>query len=143
MQQLGFRALEVFVVAGERGGVAGAGRELGITSAAASLAISRLEDRLGTALFEAGSRRVHLTDQGAKLLRLIRADVYRMQRIIRMLDIREVPRGAARLPLCGTEPALKPARGIRRNARSAAISPHRDAPDNSATCRPLRARAKA
>lgn len=60
--QLG--SIELFVLAGEQGSFTAAANKAGITPAAVSRAISRLEDRLGVRLFVRTTRQIRLTDSG-------------------------------------------------------------------------------
>lgn len=60
--QLG--SIELFCKAAEVGGFAQAAREFGLTPAAVSRAIARLEQRLSTRLFVRTTRKVALTDDG-------------------------------------------------------------------------------
>lgn len=59
-------SLVVFEAAGRLGGFSAAGRELGMSQAAVSYAIARLEEHLGTALFLRAHRRVHLSEAGQR-----------------------------------------------------------------------------
>lgn len=58
--------LVVFEAAGRLSSFSAAARELGISQAAVSYAIGRLEDQLGLALFTRAFRKVHLTDAGIR-----------------------------------------------------------------------------
>lgn len=58
--------LIVFEAAGRLLNFTAAGKELGMSQAAVSLAVRRLEERLGTRLFVRRHRRVDLTEQGAR-----------------------------------------------------------------------------
>lgn len=58
--------LVVFEAAGRLLNFTAAGKELGMSQAAVSLAIRRLEDQFGTQLFIRGHRRVQLTELGAR-----------------------------------------------------------------------------
>jgi DNA-binding transcriptional LysR family regulator len=59
-------SLVVFEVAGRLSSFSGAARELGMTQAAVSYAIHRLENQLGTALFLREHRRVRLSEAGQR-----------------------------------------------------------------------------
>jgi DNA-binding transcriptional LysR family regulator len=56
----------VFVAVADAGGFTAAARRLGITTAAVSKSITRLEQRLSTRLFTRTTRTVHMTDAGAR-----------------------------------------------------------------------------
>ncbi|SES69095.1 LysR substrate-binding domain-containing protein [Oceanicella actignis] len=58
--------LIVFEAAGRLGSFTAAGRELGMSQAAVSLAVRALEDQLGAQLFVRTPRRARLTDAGAR-----------------------------------------------------------------------------
>jgi DNA-binding transcriptional LysR family regulator len=59
-------SLVAFEAAGRLASFSAAARELGMTQAAVSYAIGRLESQLGTALFLRGHRRVRLTESGRR-----------------------------------------------------------------------------
>ncbi|MDY7231996.1 LysR substrate-binding domain-containing protein [Hyalangium rubrum] len=56
----------VFVAVADAGGFTAAARRLGLTTAAVSKAITRLEQRLSTRLFTRTTRAVHMTDAGSR-----------------------------------------------------------------------------
>ena len=60
--QLG--SIELFVLAGEQGSFTAAAAMAGVTPAAVSRSISRLEERLGVRLFTRTTRQIRLTDSG-------------------------------------------------------------------------------
>ena len=60
--QLG--SIELFVLAGEQGSFTAAAAMAGVTPAAVSRSISRLEERLGVRLFVRTTRQIRLTDGG-------------------------------------------------------------------------------
>jgi len=60
--------LRVLVLTARGGTLSAAGRALGLTPAAASAALKRLETRLGARLFERSTRALRLTPQGQTLL---------------------------------------------------------------------------
>jgi DNA-binding transcriptional LysR family regulator len=62
------RAMEVFVAVAEAGGFAPAGTRLRMSPPAVTRAIAALEDRLGTRLLNRTTRRVSLTEAGARYL---------------------------------------------------------------------------
>lgn len=59
--------LTAFLAVAERGNFAAAGAELGLSRSAVSLAVRRLEDRLGVTLFTRKTRSVGLTGAGRRL----------------------------------------------------------------------------
>ncbi|MCP3137021.1 LysR family transcriptional regulator [Pyxidicoccus xibeiensis] len=80
-------AIGVFVRVAEARGFAEAARSLGITPSAASKSVARLEERLGTRLFQRTTRRMHLTEPGARFY----------ERCVRILDeLREAETDLAR-----------------------------------------------
>ncbi|MGG1944931.1 LysR family transcriptional regulator [Trinickia sp. NRRL B-1857] len=61
--------IRLFVEAARLGGISAAGRKLGLTPAAASARLAKLEASLSTRLFERTTRRLRLTDEGRLYLR--------------------------------------------------------------------------
>ncbi len=61
--------IRLFVEAARLGGISAAGRKLGVTPAAASARLAKLEASLSTRLFERTTRRLRLTDEGRLYLR--------------------------------------------------------------------------
>jgi len=64
--------LEVFVRTADTGSLSGAARGLGLTPAAASIALKRLETRLGLRLFARSTRSMRLTEEGRRYLDSVR-----------------------------------------------------------------------
>src|SRR5271156_128318 len=62
-----FEGLAMFAKVAEERSYAGAARNMGVSIATVSRAVSRLEDRLGGRLFNRTSRRLALTDYGRSL----------------------------------------------------------------------------
>lgn len=61
--------IRLFVEAARLGGISAAGRKLGVTPAAASARLAKLEASLSTRLFERTTRQLRLTDEGRLYLR--------------------------------------------------------------------------
>ena len=61
--------LTVFIAVAESGNFAAAGLQLGLSRSAVSLAVRRMEDRLGVTLFTRTTRSVGLTEAGQRLFR--------------------------------------------------------------------------
>jgi DNA-binding transcriptional LysR family regulator len=61
-----FSGIELFCMAAESGGFTSAANAAGITPAAVSRSIARLEDRLGARLFVRTTRQIRLTDNGRR-----------------------------------------------------------------------------
>ena len=62
------RAMEVFVAVAEAGSFAAAGIRLGMSPPAVTRAVAAIEDRLGTRLLNRTTRRLSLTEAGARYL---------------------------------------------------------------------------
>jgi DNA-binding transcriptional LysR family regulator len=62
------RAMEVFVAVAEAGGLAAAGARLRMSPPAVTRAVAALEDRIGTRLLNRTTRRMSLTEAGARYL---------------------------------------------------------------------------
>lgn len=63
------KGIETFVATADAGSFTAAAEQLHLTSSAVSKGVARLEDRLGTRLFERTTRRLALTDAGAAYYR--------------------------------------------------------------------------
>lgn len=73
------RGIDSFVKAVEGGSIAAAARQLGITAAAASQNIARLEQELGTRLLVRSTRRLSLTESGSLYYERVRGVVRELQ----------------------------------------------------------------
>ncbi len=74
--QLG--SIELFVLAGEQGSFTAAAALAGVTPAAVSRSISRLEERLGVRLFVRTTRQIRLTDGGQAYFEQCRQALYQL-----------------------------------------------------------------
>ena len=63
-----FHEIEVFIAVNDAGSFAKAGRKLRMSPPAVTRAVSALEDRLGARLFQRSTRRLAITDVGARFL---------------------------------------------------------------------------
>lgn len=89
----------VFVAAAEAAGFSAAGRKLGLSPSAVSKLVTRLEDRLGTPLFQRSTRALQLTPEGVLYLeraRRILAEIDDTERLI-STGAGVVPRGRLRV----------------------------------------------
>ena len=92
------RAVELFVTTVEAGNFSRAAGRLGVTPAAVSRAIGRLEDGLGVRLFRRTTRSVHLTDEGQAYYERCREALALIDGAERELRRRiDAPRGLVRL----------------------------------------------
>ncbi|MGC5703274.1 LysR family transcriptional regulator [Pseudomonas sp. NFXW11] len=64
--------LEIFVRTADCGSISAAARSLGLTAAAASIALKRLETRLGSRLLARSTRSMRLTEEGRRYLESVR-----------------------------------------------------------------------
>jgi DNA-binding transcriptional LysR family regulator len=64
--------LEIFVRVADAGSISAAARALALTPAAASIALKRLETRLGIRLFARSTRSIRLTEEGRRYLENVR-----------------------------------------------------------------------
>jgi DNA-binding transcriptional LysR family regulator len=64
--------LEIFVRVADAGSISAAARALALTPAAASIALKRLETRLGIRLFARSTRSIRLTEEGRRYLESVR-----------------------------------------------------------------------
>lgn len=92
------RGIESFVKAVEHGSIAAAARQLGISSAAASQNIARLESQLGVRLLTRTTRRLALTDSGTLYYARVR-DIVRDLELAHtaVSDLHTAPQGRLRI----------------------------------------------
>lgn len=93
-------ALVVFEAAGRLASFTAAARELGMTQAAVSYAVNRLEDQLGTVLFRREHRRVRLSEAGARFHADVAIGLSHIQRSAQ--DLRALATGAHVTLSCST-----------------------------------------
>jgi DNA-binding transcriptional LysR family regulator len=93
-------SLVVFEAAGRLSSFTAAARELGMTQAAVSYAIARLEENIGTALFLREHRRVRLSEAGARFHADVAIGLSHIQRSAR--DLRAVATGGHVTLSCST-----------------------------------------
>lgn len=89
------RALEVFVAVSDAASMTGAARILGVSQAAVSQQIARLEQSLGLRLIERGARELRLTPAGAHLRHLgkrVLAELAQAERAMKRFQGYSVPR---------------------------------------------------
>lgn len=90
--------IEMFVAVVEAKGFRAAGKQLGVSGAAVSQALRRLEERLGVALVQRTTRSVHLTQAGERLYAAVRPALRDVQAaIVEVGEMAERPRGVLRL----------------------------------------------
>lgn len=99
-----YRQLKAFVLAVETGSFRAAAGRLSVTQSSFSALIQALEQDVGTALFERTTRRLALTDAGARLHDRIRHPIADLEDAYGY--IREVGRGAAGVLAFGVLPSL-------------------------------------
>ncbi|ODU48227.1 LysR family transcriptional regulator [uncultured Aquimonas sp.] len=93
-------SLELFCLAAECGSFAAAAQRAGLTPAAVSRSVARLESRLGTRLFARSTRRLRLTEAGALYHRECREALSRLGEAERQLgDAQQEASGTVRLSL--------------------------------------------
>ncbi|MGV6484140.1 LysR substrate-binding domain-containing protein [Stenotrophomonas indicatrix] len=93
-------ALLAFVRTAEAGSIVGAARVLGLSASAVGKRIARLEQDLGTRLFNRTTRRMHLTDEGDLLLQRCRRALDELSEAQADLAQRQLaPRGLLRIGL--------------------------------------------
>lgn len=83
---LTLRRLQIFVQVAECGHVTTAGKNLGLTQAAVSMALTQLEEYHGSALFHRSGRTLHLNEKGRMLLPRAREILRQVESFRRMLD---------------------------------------------------------
>ncbi|MBB4637856.1 LysR family transcriptional regulator [Longimicrobium terrae] len=90
--------IEMFVAVVEAGGFRAAGKQLGVSGAAVSQALRRLEERLGVALVQRTTRSVRLTQAGERLYAAVRPALREVQAaIVAVGEMADRPRGMLRL----------------------------------------------
>lgn len=93
-------SLELFCLAAECGSFASAAQRAGLTPAAVSRSVARLEARLGTRLFARSTRRLRLTEAGALYHRECREALFRLDAAERQLGgAQQEASGTVRLSL--------------------------------------------
>ena len=93
-----FKGVECFVKAVEEGSIAGAGRRLGISAAAASQNIARLEQQLNTRLLARTTRQLALTESGQVYFQRVQAIVRELEQAqAEVADLHGVPQGKLRI----------------------------------------------
>lgn len=92
------KGVECFVKAVEEGSIAAAGRRLGISAAAASQNIARLEQELNTRLLARTTRRLALTESGQIYFQRVQAIVRELEQAqAEVTDLQGVPQGKLRI----------------------------------------------
>lgn len=92
------KGVESFVRAVEEGSIAAAGRRLGISAAAASQNIARLEEQLGTRLLIRTTRRLALTESGQRYFQRVQCIMQELELAQSDLDdLRGEPQGVLRI----------------------------------------------
>jgi len=92
------KGVDSFVKAVEEGSIAGAGRRLGISAAAASQNIARLEQQLGTRLLARTTRRLALTESGQIYFQRVQAIVRELEQAqAEVADLQDEPQGKLRI----------------------------------------------
>ncbi|WP_277372237.1 LysR family transcriptional regulator [Pseudomonas sp. AA-38] len=92
------RGLESFVKAVESGSIAAGARLLGISAAAASQNIARLEQSLGVRLLTRTTRRLALTDAGASYFERVQGALQELELArAAVADLQDEPRGLLRI----------------------------------------------
>jgi DNA-binding transcriptional LysR family regulator len=90
--------IEMFVAVVEAKGFRAAGKQLGVSGAAVSQALRRLEERLGVVLVQRTTRSVHLTEAGERLYAAVRPALQEVQAaIVAVGEMADLPRGTLRL----------------------------------------------
>ncbi|CAA9353833.1 MAG: Transcriptional regulator, LysR family [uncultured Gemmatimonadaceae bacterium] len=90
--------MAVFAAVAEAGGFRAAAERLGVSGAAVSQTMRRLEDRLGVALMDRTTRSARLTDAGARLYAALRPALDDVRATVDALgDLRARPAGTLRL----------------------------------------------
>lgn len=92
------KGIESFVRALEEGSIAAAGRRLGISAAAVSQNIARLEQQLGTRLMVRTTRRLALTESGQVYFQRVQSIVHELEQArAELSDLHGEPQGKLRI----------------------------------------------
>ncbi|HET9636585.1 MAG TPA: LysR family transcriptional regulator [Gemmatimonadaceae bacterium] len=90
--------MATFVAVAEAKGFRAAATRLGVTHAAVSQAVRRLEERLGVALVRRTTRSIHLTDAGERLYGSLRPALDEVRAAVAAIgELGEEPRGSLRI----------------------------------------------
>ncbi|OAM51610.1 LysR family transcriptional regulator [Methylovorus sp. MM2] len=96
------RSIESFVKAVEGGSIAAGARQIGITAAAASQNINRLEKTLGTRLLNRSTRSLSLTDSGELYYRQVKSIIHDLEVAkSAVMEIQGEPQGKLRIASSG------------------------------------------
>ncbi|WP_339860568.1 LysR family transcriptional regulator [Thalassospira alkalitolerans] len=89
--------MEVFVRVVERGGFSAASRDFNMTPSAVSKLVGRLENRLGTRLFNRSTRKLHLTSEGQRFYERALGIIADLNDAEQEAAIAKLPRGRLRV----------------------------------------------
>jgi DNA-binding transcriptional LysR family regulator len=95
--------IATFVAVADAKGFRAAGKQLGVSGAAVSQALRRMEDRLGVALVQRTTRSVRLTEAGERLYAAVRPALDEVQAAVQAVgEMADRPRGTLRLNVSGS-----------------------------------------
>ncbi len=95
--------IAMFVAVADAKGFRAAGKQLGVSGAAVSQALRRLEERLGVALVQRTTRSVRLTEAGERLYAVVRPALDEVRAAVRVVgEMAGQPRGTLRLNVSGS-----------------------------------------